>query len=98
VLAPGTGFLDFEVGKLVHAEFGKDAGEKAFAAVIRASQAQDGGHFGFMAGDAKWAAGLLHTVHRGLDRLLLSTAAGIDEGQAAPTIIPAGVPGSAGAK
>jgi CheY-like chemotaxis protein len=97
-LASGNGCLDFEVGKLVHAEFGSDAGEKAFAAVIRASQAQDGGQFGFMAGDAEWAAGLQHTINRGLDRLLLSTAAGIDEGEAAPTIIPAGVPGSTGAR
>lgn len=98
VLASGTGCLDFEVGKLVHAEFGSDTGDKAFAALIRAAQAEDGGHFGFMAGDAEWAAGLQHTIHRGLDRLLLSTAAGIDEGQAAPTTIPAGVPGRAGAR
>jgi CheY-like chemotaxis protein len=94
-LAAGPGVLEFEAGQLVHAEFGGESGEQAFADLVCASQAEGTGDFCFSPVPREQTGKLPRTVHRSVDRLLLRIAAGIDEGRAALETIEPAAPGRA---
>lgn len=81
VLESGEGVVVFDHGRVVHAEFGRLAGEPAFAALIVAAHKEGRGTFTFNAVEVL-APNVPRTIQRGLKQLLLSTAAEIDEGQA----------------
>ena len=85
-LAAGEGSIDFEAGQLVRAEFAGAVGEDAFAALVCDAQTEGAGHFGFTPGESGFTAGMPRTIHRSLERLLLSIAAGIDEGRRLPAV------------
>ena len=70
----------FEVGRLVHASFGGRTGEDAFAALIQISQRESQAAFRFDQMGRAELASLPKTISRSVDQLLLSIAAGIDEG------------------
>jgi CheY-like chemotaxis protein len=82
-LAAGPGALEFESGQLVHAEFGGESGEQAFADLVCASQSEGSGDFCFSPVPREQNGKLPRTIHRSVDRLLLRIAAGIDEGRPA---------------
>lgn len=78
----GEGSMLFEVGRLVHATFTGKTGEAAFAALIQASQRETQASFRFSQTDRGELARVPRTIARSVDQLLLSIAAGIDEGGA----------------
>jgi CheY-like chemotaxis protein len=94
-LATGPGALEFESGQLVHAEFGGETGEQAFADLVCASQAEGNGDFCFSPMSREQNGKLPRTVHRSVDRLLLRIAAGIDEGRTALETSEPAAPGRA---
>lgn len=94
-LATGPGALEFESGQLVHAEFGGETGEQAFADLVCASQAEGNGDFCFSPVSREQIGKLPRTVHRSVDRLLLRIAAGIDEGRTALETTEPAAPGRA---
>jgi CheY-like chemotaxis protein len=79
-LASGEGTVFFDRGRIVHAEFGRLIGEPAFTALVVTSHREPGGTFCFNPMEA--ATALQRTIERSVESLLLSTAAGIDEGRA----------------
>jgi len=79
-LTSGEGTVVFDRGRIVHAEFAQLVGEPAFTALVVASHREGGGTFCFNAMEG--ATAFQRTIDRSVDSLLLSTAAGIDEGQA----------------
>jgi CheY-like chemotaxis protein len=79
-LASGEGTVFFDRGRIVHAEFGRLVGEPAFTALVVTSHREPGGTFCFNPMEA--ATSLQRTIERSVESLLLSTAAGIDEGRA----------------
>jgi hypothetical protein len=83
-LSLGEGAMLFEAGRLVHASFLDTRGEEAFGALISASQWEVEASFRFSQSDRAEFAHLPKTISRSVDQLLLSIAAGIDEGGAAP--------------
>ncbi len=79
-LAAGEGTVVFDRGRIVHAEFGQLVGEPAFTALVVTSHRAPGGTFFFNPMEA--ATSFQRTIERSVESLLLSTAAGIDEGRA----------------
>ena len=79
-LAAGEGTVVFDRGRIVHAEFGQLVGEPAFTALVVTSHREPGGTFCFNAMEG--ATAFQRTIERSVDSLLISTAAGIDEGRA----------------
>jgi CheY-like chemotaxis protein len=80
-LSSGHGSIFFDRGKVVHAEFFGLIGETAFAALLVAAHGEATGSFVFNPLETPTANGV-KTIHRDLKQLLLSAAAGIDEGRA----------------
>lgn len=76
----GEGRVLFEVGRLVHASFAGRTGEDAFAALIQTSQHESQAAFRFNQMARAELVSLPKTISRSVDQLLLSIAAGIDEG------------------
>ena len=79
-LGAGEGTMGFDVGRLVHASFGGKTGEEAFALLIQASHRERRAGFRFSQADRAELGGVPRTIARSVDQLLLSIAAGIDEG------------------
>lgn len=79
-LSGGEGAMLFEAGHLVHASFVGKTGEEAFAALIQASQREAQASFRFNQAERAELGHLPRTISRSVDQLLLSIAAGIDEG------------------
>jgi CheY-like chemotaxis protein len=87
-LEAGEGWLLFDSGRVVHAEFDSRTGESAFAAMVGVAQADPEGTFRF-----KPATGLPdgsgpRTIRKSVDQLLISIASEIDEGRAAAGMPP----------
>jgi len=80
-LSAGRGSMFFDRGRVVHAEFFGLIGETAFQALLVSAHGEADGSFAFNPLDAAAANGV-KTIHRDLKQLLLSAAAGIDEGRA----------------
>jgi len=81
-LEAGDGWLLFDSGRVVHAEFDSRSGESAFAAMVGAAQGDPEGTFRFKpAAEPEGAAP--RTIQKSVDQLLLSIASEIDEGRAA---------------
>jgi CheY-like chemotaxis protein len=78
----GEGAARFDEGRLVHAEFAGEVGDRAFVALVCAAQ-NGTGHFCFTPVPAAEMATTPRTVHTAVDRLLLTIATGIDEGRLA---------------
>jgi CheY-like chemotaxis protein len=83
-LSVGEGAMLFEAGRLVHASFLGKTGEDAFGALISTSQREAEASFRFNQADRTELAHLPKTISRSVDQLLLSIAAGIDEGGTGP--------------
>ncbi len=90
-LPSGRGAIVFDRGRVVHAEFFGLIGETAFAALLvaahGAARGEAHGNFVFNPlenGEANGAK----TIHRDLKQLLLSAAAGIDEGRTDAAVAP----------
>ena len=90
-LPSGRGAIVFDRGRVVHAEFFGLIGETAFAALLvaahGAARGEAHGNFVFKPlenGEANTAK----TIHRDLKQLLLSAAAGIDEGRPDAAVAP----------
>jgi CheY-like chemotaxis protein len=79
-LGAGEGAMVFEVGRLVHANFAGKTGEEAFALLIQASHRERRAGFRFSQAQRAELGRVPRTIARGVDQLLLSIAAGIDEG------------------
>jgi len=77
----GEGRMLFQVGRLVHASFAGRTGEDAFAALIQTSQRESQAAFRFNQMTRADLVSLPKTISRSVDQLLLSIAAGIDEGR-----------------
>jgi CheY-like chemotaxis protein len=86
-LSSGRGSVFFDRGRVVHAEFFGLIGETAFAALLVAAHGEASGSFVFNPLEATAANGV-RTIHRDLKQLLLSAAAGIDEGRADAAVAP----------
>jgi CheY-like chemotaxis protein len=80
--AAGEGRMLFQVGRLVHASFAGQTGEDAFAALIQTSQRESKAAFRFDQMGRAEVVSQPKTISRSVDKLLLSIAAGIDEGGA----------------
>jgi len=81
-LEAGEGWLLFDSGRVVHAEFDSRSGESAFAAMVGLAQGDPEGTFRFKpAAEPEGAAP--RTIQKSVDQLLLSIASEIDEGRAA---------------
>ena len=78
----GEGRMLFQVGRLVHATFAGQTGEDAFAALIQTSQREFQAAFRFNQMGRAEVVSQPKTISRSVDKLLLSIAAGIDEGGA----------------
>ena len=79
-LAVGEGAMVFEVGRLVHANFDGKTGEEAFALLIQVSHRERRAGFRFSQAERLEIERVPRTIARSVDQLLLSIAAGIDEG------------------
>jgi CheY-like chemotaxis protein len=77
----GEGRMLFQVGRLVHASFAGRTGEEAFASLIQTSQRESQAAFRFNQMARADLVSLPKTISRSVDQLLLSIAAGIDEGR-----------------
>jgi len=86
-LSSGRGSVFFDRGRVVHAEFFGLIGETAFAALLVAAHGEASGSFVFNPLESAAANGV-RTIHRDLKQLLLSAAAGIDEGRADAAVAP----------
>jgi CheY-like chemotaxis protein len=86
-LSSGRGSVFFDRGRVVHSEFFGLIGETAFQALLVSAHGEANGSFAFNPQDAAAANGV-KTIHRDLKQLLLSAAAGIDEGRADAAVAP----------
>jgi CheY-like chemotaxis protein len=86
-LPAGPGVVVFTTGRVVHAEFRGQAGERAFAALIAASQ--EGGTFRFSPLARGDMPATPTTIHKSVEQLLLGVAADLDEAGATPPTRPA---------
>ena len=86
-LSSGRGSVFFDRGRVVHSEFFGLIGETAFQALLISAHGEANGSFAFNPLDAAAANGV-KTIHRDLKQLLLSAAAGIDEGRADAAVAP----------
>ena len=77
--ATDGGVMVFESGRLVHAEFGKAVGERAFAALVSASQRDITAGFHFNPLDGPAVARFPKTIHRRVEQVLLTIAVELDE-------------------
>lgn len=77
-LSAGPGGIVFQAGRVVHAEFAGQTGERAFAALVSASQRETGATFAFTA-TAHEALTPPRTIHRSVEQLLFAVAAELDE-------------------
>ncbi|MFQ5847228.1 MAG: DUF4388 domain-containing protein [Candidatus Methylomirabilales bacterium] len=80
-LPAGEGVILFESGRVVHAEFGGQAGEGAFGALVMASHRERGGTFSFNPVEAGEASKLSKSIDKDLETLLLNIAVEIDESE-----------------
>jgi DNA-binding response OmpR family regulator len=87
-LEAGEGFLLFESGRVVHAEFASRTGESAFAAMVSAAQSDPEGTFRFKPVAELPAGSGSRTIQKSVDQLLISIASEIDEGRAAASAPP----------
>ncbi len=78
-LPPGEAVILFESGRVVHAEFRGETGEKAFKAIAVASHQERSGTFSFTPVGVKGASNLPKTIQKDLETLLLNIAVEIDE-------------------
>ena len=78
-LSGGEGFIVFESGRVIHAEFSGRSGEPAFAAMVVASQREGEARFCFNRAERDTLAGRPRTISRSVEQLLLSVAQEIDE-------------------
>jgi CheY-like chemotaxis protein len=85
-LAAGEGAMLFDSGRLVHASFAGTTGEAAFGRLVAASQREVEAGFRFNPSDRSVLANVPKTIARGLDQLLLSIAAVIDESGTEPLL------------
>jgi CheY-like chemotaxis protein len=79
VLATGGGLIVFESGRVTHAEFGGQAGEPAFGALVSASHRERGGKFCFIPVHPNELQNQPKTIVRGVEQLLLDVARAMDE-------------------
>ena len=86
-LDAGEGWLLFDSGRVVHAEFDSRSGESAFAAMVGAAQTDPEGSFRFKPA-VEPEGGAPRTIQKSVDQLLLSIASEIDEGRAAAGMPP----------
>jgi CheY-like chemotaxis protein len=86
-LEAGEGWLLFDSGRVVHAEFDSRSGESAFAAMVGAAQTDPEGTFRFKPA-AEPEGSSPRTIQKSVDQLLLSIASEIDEGRAAASVPP----------
>ena len=80
-LGAGNGTILFQNGRVVHANFCQAAGEKAFAAIVSASQRERNARFSFSRMERAEVSAGSRTISRSVEQLLLSIAVGIDEGE-----------------
>ncbi|MGH7278495.1 MAG: DUF4388 domain-containing protein, partial [Candidatus Rokuibacteriota bacterium] len=76
-LPAGAGVVVFTGGRVVHAEFRGQAGERAFAALMAASQ--EGGGFRFSPVRRADLPATPATIDKSIEQLLLGVAAALDE-------------------
>jgi hypothetical protein len=79
VLAAGGGMIVFAKGKVVHAEFGPQSGEPAFAALVSTAHRERSGKFCFIPSDGRLPSNGSATISKSTDQLLLSIATAIEE-------------------
>ena len=79
VLTTGGGLVVFESGRVTHAEYGGQAGEAAFSALVAASHRERGGKFCFIPVHPNELRSQPKTIDRGVDQLLLDVARAMDE-------------------
>jgi len=79
VLSTGGGLIVFEGGRVTHAEYGGQAGEAAFGALVTASHRERGGKFCFIPVHPNELVSQPRTVVRGVEQLLLDVARAMDE-------------------
>ncbi len=80
-LGAQQGHMVFDVGRVVHAEFGERKGEPAFKALVAASQEEAGGTFSFVPFDGQETPDVPKTIQAGVEQLLLNFALETDEGR-----------------
>jgi CheY-like chemotaxis protein len=85
-LSGGEGFIVFESGRVIHAEFSGRSGEPAFAAMVAASQQEGEARFCFNRAEREALAGRPRTISRTVEQLLLSVAQEIDETTQGPDV------------
>jgi CheY-like chemotaxis protein len=85
-LSGGDGFIVFESGRVIHAEFSGRSGESAFAAMVAASQQEGEARFCFNRAEREALAGRPRTISRTVEQLLLSVAQEIDETTQGPDV------------
>ena len=83
-LSAGEGIIVFESGRVIHAEFSGRDGERAFAAMVAASQREGEARFCFNRAEREVLAGRPRTISRSVEQLLLSVAQEIDENAQGP--------------
>ena len=79
VLQSGGGLVVFEGGRVTHAEYGGQAGEPAFGALVAASHRERGGKFCFIPVHPNELRNQPKTIVRGVEQLLLDVARAMDE-------------------
>ncbi len=79
VLTTGGGLVVFESGRVTHAEYGGQAGEPAFGALVAASHREHGGKFCFIPVHPTELRSQPKTIVRPVDQLLLDVARSMDE-------------------
>ena len=79
VLTTGGGLVVFESGRVTHAEYGGQAGEPAFGALVAASHRERGGKFCFIPVHPNELRSQPKTIVRPVDQLLLDVARSMDE-------------------
>jgi Domain of unknown function (DUF4388) len=79
VLQSGGGLVVFESGRVTHAEYGGQAGEPAFGALVAASHREHGGKFCFIPVHPNELRSQPKTIVRGVEQLLLDVARTMDE-------------------
>ena len=87
-LTAGEGWLLFDSGRVVHAEFASRTGESAFAAMVSAAQSDPEGTFRFRPSADLPADSGARTIRKSVDQLLISVASEIDESRAAAGVPP----------
>ena len=85
-LSGGEGFIVFDSGRVIHAEFSGRSGEPAFAAMVAASQREGEARFCFNRAEREALAGRPRTISRTVEQLLLSVAQEIDETTQGPDV------------